>query len=202
MSLTIIAAISSNGVIGNNETDEKGLEKYTMPWPWIKGDMLHFMELTKGHNVITGRKTAESIKRFPLKGRRNIVLSRNKRPFYRGVHEGVKIINSLEEASRIDSQYDLGFNDKVVYRVGSIDDALKFCSGKETYISGGSEIYKQFLPLSGRMEITWIHDVFEGNVLFPNVNWENWSEIKRKFHTDEKTEINYSFTTYTRRRTA
>lgn len=175
MDLTIIAAISENGVIGNNETDEKGLEKYAMPWPRIQGDMKRFQRLTKGHPVVMGRKTYESLPKFvrPLKKRKNIVMTRNS-----------------------------AFSEKGIHIAYNLEEALKMCESEKSYIMGGSEIYRQFLPLSDRMEVTWIHNIFEGNVLFPKVEWENWSEIKRESHLDEKTGMNYSFTTYTRRMTA
>ena len=64
---TIIAAISSNGVIGS-END--------IPWHY-PADMKHFRDTTRGYPVIAGRKTYESFQVRPLPGRLNIVLSRN-----------------------------------------------------------------------------------------------------------------------------
>ena len=64
---TIIAAISSNGVIGS-END--------IPWHY-PADMKHFRDTTRGYPVIAGRKTYESFQIRPLPGRLNIVLSRN-----------------------------------------------------------------------------------------------------------------------------
>jgi dihydrofolate reductase len=67
MSLIIIAALDSNGLIGNGNA---------LPWPHIKADMKHFRDTTLGHPIIMGRKTFESIGKA-LPGRRNIVLTRS-----------------------------------------------------------------------------------------------------------------------------
>ena len=67
MGLTLIAAISSNNVIGNNGK---------VPWH-LPEDLKRFRKLTLGHPVIMGRKTYESLPENvrPLPGRKNIVLS-------------------------------------------------------------------------------------------------------------------------------
>ena len=64
--LSIIVAMSSNRVIGVNNT---------LPWH-LSEDLKHFKSLTTGHTIIMGRKTYESIGRA-LPNRRNIVISRN-----------------------------------------------------------------------------------------------------------------------------
>ena len=51
MSIKIIAAHSSNRIIGN---------KGTIPW-FIKGELRRFRDITMNHNVVMGRKTYESI---------------------------------------------------------------------------------------------------------------------------------------------
>jgi dihydrofolate reductase len=65
--ISIIAAVSKNGVIG---VDNK------LPW-YIPQDLKRFKELTTNNVVIMGRKTYESIGK-PLPNRLNIVVSRNK----------------------------------------------------------------------------------------------------------------------------
>ena len=66
--LTIIAAVGLNGVIG------KGGD---LAWR-DPIDMAHFRKVTMGHTVVMGRKTWESLppKFRPLPGRRNIVMTR------------------------------------------------------------------------------------------------------------------------------
>ena len=65
MSVSIIVAMSENGVIGK---DQK------LPWH-LKEDLQHFKKLTTNHPIIMGRKTYESIGR-PLPNRSNLILSR------------------------------------------------------------------------------------------------------------------------------
>ena len=65
--ISIIAAVSNNGVIG---VDNK------LPWD-LPEDLKRFKELTTGNVVIMGRKTYESIGK-PLPNRINIVITRNK----------------------------------------------------------------------------------------------------------------------------
>ena len=67
MSIKIIAALSTNRVIG---------DKGKIPW-FIRGELKRFKDITMGHNVVMGRKTFESIGKV-LEGRRNIIISNNK----------------------------------------------------------------------------------------------------------------------------
>ena len=60
-----LLAVSSNGVIGRNQT---------LPWR-LRSDLMRFKAITMGHSLLMGRKTFESIGR-PLPGRRTWVLSR------------------------------------------------------------------------------------------------------------------------------
>jgi dihydrofolate reductase len=66
MKISLIAAVSSNGVIGRNND---------LPWR-LRDDMRFFMHKTVGHHVITGRKNYEAMGR-PLQRRPNIVISRD-----------------------------------------------------------------------------------------------------------------------------
>lgn len=58
--------------------DEWGIGKNNgIPWR-CKEDFKHFKETTKGHKVVMGRKTWESLPKKPLPDRINIVLTRQK----------------------------------------------------------------------------------------------------------------------------
>ncbi len=83
MSLSIIAAMSANRVIGINNS---------MPWK-LPEDLKYFKNLTLGKSIIMGRKTFESIGR-PLPSRENIVVTR--RENYQA--QSVKVAHSLKEA--------------------------------------------------------------------------------------------------------
>ena len=86
MRLSIIAALSSNNVIGRNNE---------LPWH-LSTDLKRLKALTMGHHMIMGRKTYDSIGR-PLPGRRFVVITRD--PNFSV--EGVQVAHSLEEAIQL-----------------------------------------------------------------------------------------------------
>jgi dihydrofolate reductase len=65
MIVSLIAAVSDNGVIGLDGA---------IPWH-LPADLKLFKQLTMGHYLIVGRRTYQSIGR-PLPGRKMLVLSR------------------------------------------------------------------------------------------------------------------------------
>ena len=81
--LTIIAAASTNNVIGFNNK---------LIWN-IPNDLKRFKELTLGHSVIMGRKTFESLPN-PLPKRRNIIVTKNK-DYSR---DGIEVTSNIEDA--------------------------------------------------------------------------------------------------------
>ena len=81
--VVLVAAVSSNGVIGRDGR---------MPWD-IPEDLRHFRAVTTGRPVVMGRVTFESIGR-PLPRRTNIVVTRQAD----WAAEGVLVAHSLEEA--------------------------------------------------------------------------------------------------------
>ena len=93
MTLSIIVAVSDNGVIGKDND---------LIWH-LPADLKHFKETTKGHVVIMGRKNYESIpdKFRPLPGRTNIIISRNKKYDAPGCILVSSIKEAIEEAKAI-----------------------------------------------------------------------------------------------------
>ncbi len=83
MNISIIVAMASNRVIGNNNV---------MPWH-LSADLKRFKQITMGSPILMGRKTFESIGR-PLPGRTNIILSRNSG--YQ--QDGCLVFNDIETA--------------------------------------------------------------------------------------------------------
>ncbi len=65
MRINIIAAVSRNRAIGNNN-------KLVY---WLPNDLKRFKALTTGHTILMGRKTFESLPKGALPNRRNIVVS-------------------------------------------------------------------------------------------------------------------------------
>jgi dihydrofolate reductase len=135
--------------------------------PWHKPeDMKHFRELTTGKPVVMGRKTFESLPEDyrPLPDRRNIVLTRS------GVEEDVEEASSLEEAWEIASE-----------------------DSDRVFIAGGASVYESTLPEADRMEMTRIHEEYDGDTYFPEFDNSAWKETGR----DEREDL--SFISYRRR---
>ena len=83
MAISIIVAISQNGVIGRE-----------MDLPWhISADLKRFKALTMGHHIVMGRKTYESIGRL-LPGRTTVIITRQ--ADYQ--IPGAVVVNSVEQA--------------------------------------------------------------------------------------------------------
>lgn len=82
--ITIIVAVSENGVIGRD---------LDMPWK-LSTDLKRFKAVTMGKPLIMGRKTFLSVGERPLPGRPHIIVSRN--ADYRP--DGVDVVSSLEDA--------------------------------------------------------------------------------------------------------
>ena len=89
MKVSLIVAVSENGVIGKDND---------LIWHLPK-DMKFFKDTTMGHHVIIGRKNFESIphKFRPLPNRTNIIITR--KSDYKD--KGCVVVNSVEEALRV-----------------------------------------------------------------------------------------------------
>ena len=83
MRISIIVAVSENGVIGKNND---------IPWR-LSSDLKRFKRLTMEHTLLMGRKTFDSIGK-PLPGRKTVVLSRKPEMKL----DGVAIFSDLEKA--------------------------------------------------------------------------------------------------------
>ncbi|MCS5631342.1 MAG: dihydrofolate reductase [Pirellulaceae bacterium] len=83
MALSLIVAISQNGIIGRE-----------MDLPWhISADLKRFKALTMGHHIVMGRKTYESIGRL-LPGRTTVIITRQSDYQI----PGAIVVNSIDEA--------------------------------------------------------------------------------------------------------
>lgn len=97
----------------------------------VKPDMKRFAEITKGNTVVMGRHTYESLPSMkPLKGRENIIVS--------------KTMNIAPE----------GFS--LCSNIYTYMDEMRY-SDKDIYIIGGAKIYKEFLPVTNTIYMTWLH---------------------------------------------
>jgi dihydrofolate reductase len=146
--ISIIVAIARNGVIGKSNGE--------MSWH-VKEEFQHFKSTTLGFPIIMGRKTFETLGR-PLKGRLNVVVSKNKS--YKSPYDDVVIKSSIE-------------------------DAVEYCKSLEPekiFIIGGGEIYKQAILFVDEMIITYMKFEAEGEVKFPFINDKQWDIEKIRDH--------------------
>jgi dihydrofolate reductase len=158
--LSIIVALSENNVIGR----DNGL-----PWR-LSADLKRLKALTMGHHIIMGRRTWESLGR-PLRGRENVVITRDKN----FVAEGATVVHSLEEALNISS------------------------ADSEVFIFGGGKVFQEALPKVNKIYLTKVHTTIEGDTFFPEINKDEWTEVEKLFCTkDEKNQFDYSFITMVR----
>ena len=159
--ISLIAAMARNRIIGKDND---------MPWH-LPADLAHFKRVTMGKPVIMGRRTYESIG-FPLPGRKNVVITRNKEY----APEGVVV-------------------------VGSVDDALSEVSdADEVMIIGGGQLYREMLPHAERLYLTLIQADIAGATEFPDYTVYEWDEIEREVsEADEKNAYALEFITLERR---
>ncbi|WP_282134072.1 dihydrofolate reductase [Seonamhaeicola maritimus] len=138
----------------------------------LSDDLKRFKTLTNGHHIIMGRKTFESFPK-PLPNRTHVVITRQSDY---NAPIGVIVVNSLEaaiEASKSDSQ---------------------------PFIIGGGEIYKQAMEIADKIELTRVHETFEADAFFPEIDTTIWKETSNTFHEKDKNhEHEFSFLTYSRK---
>jgi dihydrofolate reductase len=143
-----------------------------LPWR-LPTDQQRFKALTMGHHIIMGRKTWESIGRS-LPGRVSVVVTRNKA--YGAA--GATVVNSLAEALR-------------VARADS-----------EAFVIGGGELYREALPLAGRIYLTELKDEYLGDAFFPSLAEREWRAVQREQHPSRGAEPAWEFIVYERVRAA
>lgn len=103
--LSIIAAISENGVIGNNND---------LIWH-LPADLKRFKKITSGHTVILGRKTFQSLPGV-LPNRHHIIITKDSSFFFED--ENVEVVNSL---------------DQIITRFSNTEDEVFVIGGGEIY---------------------------------------------------------------------
>jgi dihydrofolate reductase len=142
--VSLIYAVAENGVIGREGA---------LPWR-LKGDLRFFSQTTRGHTVVMGRVTYDSIGR-PLPKRENIVVSRNPELSI----EGCQVVSSLDAAL----------------------DLAERAGETETFVIGGAQIYAQALPRVQAIYRTRVLAAVEGDSVMPPLNLDGWhlSELQR-----------------------
>jgi dihydrofolate reductase len=141
--------------------------------PWhIPADLRRFKALTMGQPMVMGRKTFESLPGL-LPGRRHIVLTRDKG----WAEDGAEVARSVEAA-------------------------LQIANAPHIAVVGGAEIYRLFLPLAHRIELTEVHAEPDGDTCFPAFERSDWTESFREHHPAEGKVPAFDFVTLLRKAAA
>ena len=138
--LNIIVAYNNKNVIG------KGGK---IPWH-LPEDLKRFKEITMSYPIIMGRKTHESIGKI-LKGRTNIIISRDENYIPLETSEPVYVATSLSSALEI-----------------------AFQINENVFVIGGEQIYKMAMPFADRMYLSFLNTEEDGDVYFPPFKWDEW----------------------------
>jgi len=164
MIISLIVAAAKNNAIGKDGD---------MPWH-LSNDLKYFKNVTWGMPVVMGRKTFESFGHGkPLKGRKNIILTRQKdlKP------DGVVVVNTINDAMFVAKEMDVN----------------------ELMVIGGGEVYRLFFEKANRIYLTRVDAEPEADTFFPALDPQIWKLVSQKDHeADEKNDHNYSFQVWER----
>jgi dihydrofolate reductase len=165
MTISLVVAAAENNVIGKNNQ---------LLWHLPK-DMKYFKNLTWGMPVTMGRKTFESMGSKPLRGRKNIVITRQ--PGWRA--DGVFVVNGVDAAAALAMEMNY----------------------KELFIIGGGEIYVIAFNLADKIYMTRVQAEPEGDTFFPVIEKNDWQLAAHTDNAaDEKHAFPFSFQTWVRKR--
>ena len=145
VTLCLIVARGKNGVIGHEGQ---------LPWR-LKGDLAFFKKITMGRPILMGRKTWESLPTRPLKGRENIVMTRD------WTYDA--------PGARVYSNFAAAIN--AAKAVAARDGA------SEVFVIGGETIYTAALPFADRLYVTEVDVEPEGDAVFPALDMHEWKEV-------------------------
>ena len=136
---------------------------------YLKEDLKRFKALTTGHPVILGRKTLATFPGGrPLKGRRNLVLSRSPDLEI----EGAEVYHDL--------------------------DSLLAAAPADSFVIGGESVYRALLPYCDRVYVTKISRSWPADVWFPNLDQDPRWRVCRVEPPLEEDHIPYQYVTYER----
>jgi len=123
-----------------------------LPWHYPE-DLKHFKETTSGKTVLMGYNTYQSIlKRLgkPLPNRKSIVLTS------REIDEpGVIVVRDIFKF------------------IHSLPD-------EDLFVIGGRQVFNLFLDLVDRLYITHIEKEYDGDIFFPEINFDDYEQISER----------------------
>ena len=136
---------------------------------YLSEDLKRFKALTMDHSLILGRKTMATFPGGrPLKGRRNLILSRN--PDF--APEGGEVYRSLEE--------------------------LLARAPEDAFVIGGASVYRALIDRCGTAYVTRIEKAFPADCWFPNLEEDPAWETAEVSEEREQDGVRYRNVTYRR----
>lgn len=137
----------------------------------LSDDLKRFKKLTTGHTLIMGRNTFLSLPNGALPNRRHIVISDMEGESF----EGCEMAHSIEEAVKL---------------AGRIE---------ECFVIGGGMVYKQFLPLAGKLYLTQVHESFDADTFFPEIDFSQWKALgSEEVDAGERNQYAHTYTEFVR----
>lgn len=137
----------------------------------LKDDLKRFKSITLNHKMIMGRKCFESLPGI-LPNRKSIIVTKNTN--YKINNDEVKMC------------YDL---DKFINDNKDTEE--------EIFVIGGGEIYKYFLPYSNKLYLTHVDSNYDGDVYFPNIDYELYTKtFVSDIYFNELEKVKYCFINY------
>lgn len=137
----------------------------------LPDDFKRFKQLTTGHYIVMGRKTFESFPK-PLPNRTHVIITRQNDYLV----EDCMVVNSLHEAIK------------------------KSPKNEEIFIIGGGEIYNQSIEIADKIELTRVHERFDADAFFPEIDLNIWKLTHQEYHPkDEKHQYDFTFQTFVKK---
>lgn len=140
--LAFIWAENTAGYIGKDGT---------LPWN-LPDDMKFFVDQTRGHAVVMGRKTFASLKKKPLPKRLNIVLTHDKNFSY----DGVTVVHNLAE----------------------LQDELEKISDPITFVIGGKQIFDLLADQATLLYQTKVENDVVGDVKMAPLDFSKYDLVE------------------------
>ena len=157
--MELIAAVDRNWGIGK---DGQLLVR-------IPADLKRFQALTTGHTVILGRKTLATFPGGrPLKGRRNLVLSRDAS----FAPEGAEVFRDV--------------------------DSLLRAAPADAFVIGGESVYRALLPRCTRAHLTKVEGAFPADAFFPDLDADPAWAVTEEGEALEHQGLAFRYVTYER----
>ena len=134
---------------------------------YISADLKRFKALTMGHPLILGRKTLATFPGGkPLKGRRNLILSRN--PDF--APEGAEVYRDM--------------------------DSLLANASEDAFVIGGASVYRELLGRCDTVYVTKLHAAWPADCWFPNLDEDPAWAVAQEEAVLEEQGIKFHYVTY------